>query len=87
VFDLLLSTTNPGLRLLSWLHEGVGWERERHSFSGARHGLTIDIFTLTRPGKRGLSAMIVKAIERDWLRVRCRDWAPTAIDGNVTSAG
>jgi hypothetical protein len=60
VFDLLLGTTNTGLKLASWIHDGVSWERERHSFSGSKHGLTIEIVTLTRPGKRGWSIMIVK---------------------------
>ncbi len=59
-FDLLLSTTNPALKLSSWSHEGVSWERERHSFTGPRHGLTIEIITLMRPGKHGWSLMIVK---------------------------
>jgi hypothetical protein len=60
VFDLLLGATNPGLKLASWTHDGVSWERERHSFSGSKHGLTIEIVTLTRTGKRGWSVMIVK---------------------------
>ncbi len=60
VFDLLLGTTNPGLKLSSWMHDGVAWERERHSFTGPKHGQTIEIFTLTRPGKHGWSVMIVK---------------------------
>lgn len=59
-FDLLLGVTNTGLKLASWTHDGVSWERERHSFSGAKHGLTIEIVTLTRPGKRGWSIMVVK---------------------------
>jgi hypothetical protein len=60
VFDLLLGNSNPGLRLASWTHNGVSWERERHSFAGSKHGLAIEIVTLTRPGKRGWSIMIVK---------------------------
>jgi hypothetical protein len=60
VFDLLLGTTNPGLKQSSWAYDGVTWERERHSFMGPKHGQTIEIFTLTRPGKRGWSVMIVK---------------------------
>jgi hypothetical protein len=60
VFDLLLGAANPGLKLSSWVHDGVSWERERHSFSGPKHGLSIEIATLTRPGKRGWSMMIVK---------------------------
>jgi len=60
VFDLLLGTTNPGLKRSSWSHGGVGWERERHSFSGPKHGQTIEIVTLTRAGRRGWSVMVVK---------------------------
>src|ERR1700691_1737654 len=60
VFDLLLGTTNPGLKLSSWTYEGLAWERERHSFTGATHGQTIEIVTVTKAGKRGWSVMIVK---------------------------
>ena len=60
VFDLLVSTTNPQFRLTRWSHAGVEFERERHSFSGPKHGLTIEIFTLTRPGRRGWSLMVTK---------------------------
>jgi hypothetical protein len=62
-FDLLLSTTNPGLKQAHWVHDGVELERERHSFSGPKHGLTIEIVTLTRagrPGRRGWSLMVTK---------------------------
>jgi hypothetical protein len=60
VFDLLLGTTNPGLKLSSWTHDGVTWERERHSFTGPKHGQTIEIVTLMRAGRRAWSVMIVK---------------------------
>jgi hypothetical protein len=70
VFDLLLGATNPGLKLSSWVHDGVSRERERHSFSGPKHGLTIEIATLTRPGKRGWSMMIVK--EYWWIGTKSR---------------
>jgi hypothetical protein len=60
VFDLLLSTTNPGLKRARWIHDGVEFERERHSFAGPKHGLTIEIFTLTRAGRRGWSLMVTK---------------------------
>jgi len=60
LFDLLLSTSNPGLKLTRWTHEGVEFERERHSFAGPKHGLTIEICTLTRGGRRGWSLMVTK---------------------------
>jgi hypothetical protein len=60
MFDLLLSTTNPGSKLTRWTHDGVEFERERHSFTGPKHGLTIEIITLTRSGRRGWSLMVTK---------------------------
>ncbi len=60
MFDLLLSTTNPGFKLTRWTHDGVEFERERHSFSSPRHGLTIEIVTLTHSGRRGWSLMVTK---------------------------
>jgi hypothetical protein len=60
VFDLLISTTNPQFKRSRWTHAGVELERERHSFSGPKHGLTIEIITLTRPGRRGWSLMVTK---------------------------
>ena len=78
VFDVLLSLGNPGLRLSSWTHDGVAWERERHSFAGPKHGLTIEIFTLSRPGKRGWTVMIVKEywwVGKDSRAVKAQRWA------------
>jgi len=60
LFDLLVSLTNPGLKRSHWTHDGVHFERERHSVMGPRHGLVIEIFTLTRPGRRGWSLMVIK---------------------------
>jgi hypothetical protein len=60
LFDLLFGAGNPGTKLSSWTHRGVLWERERHSFTGPKHGLSIEIVTVSRPGKRGWSLMVVK---------------------------
>lgn len=62
MFDLLLSTSNAGLRQLHWIVDGVRFEHERHSFTGPRHSLTISVFTLTREGRRGWSLMVTKEI-------------------------
>lgn len=86
LFDLLLGTTNPGLKLSSWTHDGVTWERERHSFTGAKHGQTIEVFTLTRPGKRGWSVMIVKEywwVGKESRAVKAQRWAKP-MDGKRT---
>jgi hypothetical protein len=60
LFDLLVSLTNRGLKRSHWTHDGVEFERERHSVMGPRHGLTIEIFTLRRVGRRGWSLIVVK---------------------------
>ena len=60
MFDLLLSTTNPSSKLTRWTHDGVEFERERHSFTGPKHGLAIEIVTLTRSGRRGWTLMVTK---------------------------
>lgn len=60
MFDLLVSSTNPGMKLTRWTHSDVEFERERHSFSSARHGIVIEIFTLTRSGRRGWALMVTK---------------------------
>jgi len=60
LFDLLMSLTNRGLKRSHWAHDGVEFERERHSVTGPKHGLAIEIFTLTRPGRRGWSLMVIK---------------------------
>jgi hypothetical protein len=59
-FDLLVSTTNPGLKLAHWGIDGVDCERQRHSFTGRSHGFAVEIFTLTRPGARGWTLMVIK---------------------------
>jgi hypothetical protein len=60
LFDLLVSITNPGLKRPHWTHDGVDFERERHSAMGPRHGFVIEITTLRRPGRRGWSLMVIK---------------------------
>jgi hypothetical protein len=84
VFDLLQGTTNPGLKLSSWSRDGVDWERERHSFMGPKHGQTIEIVTLTKPGRRGWSVMIVKEywwVGKENKAVKSVRWAKP-IDGH-----
>jgi hypothetical protein len=78
VFDLLQGATNPGLKQSSWTHDGIMWERERHSFTGPKHGQTIEIVTVTRPGKRGWSVMIVKEywwVGKESKPVKAARWA------------
>jgi hypothetical protein len=60
LFDLLLGATNPSLKFSRWTHDGVEFERERHSATGPKHGLAIEIFSLARVGRRGWSLMVIK---------------------------
>jgi hypothetical protein len=60
LFDTLVGVTNPGLKRSDWKRDGVDFRRERHSFTGPRHGLAVEIFTLTRRGGRGWSLMVFK---------------------------
>jgi hypothetical protein len=60
MFDLLLSTTNSGLKRSRWTFDGVEFEYERYSFTGPRHSLMISVFTLTRGGRRAWSLLVTK---------------------------
>jgi hypothetical protein len=83
VFDLLLGASNPGLKLSSWNHDGVAWERERHSFSGATHGQSIEIVTVSRVGRRGWRLMVVKEywwVGKESRAIKAVKWAKP-IDG------
>ncbi len=60
LFELLLGSSNRGLKRSRWTHGGVEFERERHSMTGPQHGLAVEIFTLRRPGRHGWSLLVVK---------------------------
>lgn len=60
VFDQLMASTNRNLTQSSWSIDGVECERDRHSFTGPKYGVTLEVFTLTRPGKHGWGLMVVK---------------------------
>jgi hypothetical protein len=60
LFDLLVGASSLGHGHSRWTHDGVEFTRERHSFSGPHHSLSIEIFTLTRPGRRGWSILVTK---------------------------
>ncbi|MEJ2435018.1 MAG: hypothetical protein P8Y53_18355 [Pseudolabrys sp.] len=59
-FDLLFDAGNPGAKLTHWNYDGVEWVRYRYSVTGPSHGFTIDIISLTQPGRRGWSLMVAK---------------------------
>jgi hypothetical protein len=53
LFDLLMSTHNPGFGRSKWTLDGVDCGRERHSFTGQQYGYSVEIFTFSHVGKRG----------------------------------
>ncbi len=59
-FDLLVSTSNPGLKQDRWKVDDVHFTRERHSFSGGSHCFAIEIFFLARPGRHSWELMVAK---------------------------
>jgi hypothetical protein len=71
LFDLLTSTHNPGFKRTRWVLDGVDCARERHSFTGQKHGFAVEICTLTRGGKRGWALMVVK--EYWWIGEESKD--------------
>lgn len=60
LFGMLMSASNPGFKQTRWSFDGVDCEHERHSFTGRAHGFAVETFTLTRPGRRGWSLLVVK---------------------------
>jgi hypothetical protein len=59
-FDLLVGTSNPGLKADQWTVDDVRFTREKHSFSGGTHCFVMEIFFLTRPGRHGWEFMVAK---------------------------
>jgi hypothetical protein len=66
-FDLLLGTTNPGLKRSRWTFEGVGFTTERHNFTGSAYGFTFEIFRM-EPGPSRLEPYGCQGIVVDWRR-------------------
>jgi hypothetical protein len=83
-FDLLIGTSNPGLKLDVWDVDGVRFEHSRHSFGGGSYCFAIDMFILTKSGRRGWQLMVAK--EFWWTSghkrpLRSQHWSH-AIDGS-----
>jgi hypothetical protein len=71
LFDLLMSTHNPGFKRSKWTLEGVDCARERHSFTGQQHGFAVEIITFAHAGRRGWTLMVVK--EYWWIGAEGKD--------------
>jgi hypothetical protein len=58
---------NPAVR---WSIDGVDWQRERHSHSGAEHGFTVEVTTGTHATKPAWTLVVVKEY---WWKIKTGD--------------
>ncbi len=82
IVDRLLGPGTGRTPAAHWSIDGVEWRRERHSYSGASHGFTIEVTTGTcatgvRSGRPGWALRVVKEYWRDGRGQSTRDlqWA------------
>ena len=88
VFDRAIRPSDPLKGEERWTVDGVAWRHERHSYKGPEHQFAIDVFTGTRPGKKGWTVMVVT--EGWWAPgrtdpVRAHQWA-RLMSGSRTEA-
>jgi hypothetical protein len=62
LFEALVAEANPrtGAKRPGWDIDDSHWTWERHTFSGASHGFTMEVCTIARPGPRGWTLLVVK---------------------------
>lgn len=74
IVDRLLSAGTTRVPKTEWSIDGVAWQRERHSYSGATHGFTIEV---TTGQHAGWTVRVVKEYWRDGRGESTRDlqWA------------
>jgi hypothetical protein len=77
ILDRLLSAGTGRAPRTHWSIDGVEWQRERHSYSGATHGFTIEVTTGVRAERPGWILRVVKEYWRDGRGESTRDlqWA------------
>jgi hypothetical protein len=77
IVDRLLSAGTTRTPTTHWSIDSVEWDRERHSYSGATHGFTIEVTTGVSAGRPGGTLRVVKEYWRDGRGESTRDlqWA------------
>jgi hypothetical protein len=88
LFDRVIRPANYLDGAPTWSKDGVDWSHVRHSFRGVNYGFSVDVFTGTRPGKKGWTVMLVR--EGWWTGprpdpIRTPQWA-NLIAGNRADA-
>ena len=81
IVDRLLSAGATRTPRTHWSIDGVEWQRERHSYSGATHGFTIEVTIGVRAGGPGWTLRVVKEYWRDGHGESTRDlqWAQVEV--------
>ena len=74
---MLVGEANKDLRLKTFAHRGVDWNRERHSFSGVVYGFAVDRYLISKPNPNGWSLLFVKEIwwDENDKTIRSTEWA------------
>lgn len=65
IVDRLLTVDPRRPTAANWSIDGIDWRRERHSYSGAGHGFSLEVTRGTKPGSNGWTLMYVKEYWRD----------------------
>ena len=78
LFEQILRSDNPGLKLDRWSKHGINWERTKHSYTGSAYGFILDSFLAVRSGRNAWSLLILK--EHWWAgshgdAVKSQQWA------------
>lgn len=85
IVDRLLVAGTGRVPRTQWSIDGVAWQRERHSYSGATHGFTIEVTTGVRAEPPGWTLRVVKEYWRDGRGESTRDmrWAEVEAGGRA----
>jgi hypothetical protein len=81
IVDRLLGAGTSRTPRTQWSVDGVEWQRERHSYSGASHGFTIEVTTGVRAAASGWTLRVVKEYWRDGKGESTRDLQWALIEG------
>lgn len=60
IVDRLLSVGTTRNPITRWSIDGVEWQRERHSYAGARHGFSVEVTTGAKTAPPAWTLMVVK---------------------------
>jgi hypothetical protein len=65
-WHILQRATCPGATEMNWNVGDVAWQKERHSFSGGRYSVSLEIHLLRRAGRAPQAWQLMVVIEYWW---------------------